>query len=912
MPLARCLRRPLAVVALATLVAASCGDDGTADPAPTTSTTEPTTTAPDTTSTATSSTSTTEPPRPTVPVPVHIDENGFNDHTVPSVATVDEWFALARTNADRSVTKFTISDFGGTAPQARWADSSFFELHDEWFYYRLLNGQPVPGVDDRPASGLSFDSIAEIYAWADTQGSLPLGLDWIESQTFGRDRLYSRRFYDIILRTTPRIYGAGTLVHVPESLDGERWLIELEFSDAVTADDMTVYFDVLAASLPPEIGDNLEWVVRSPFQDGVATAMTESGHPLGDRVTRWRDVVPPGELSVYNPGIAAGQLLLVDETGSQLARATDTDIIVMEFVPDYLPPGSALLTSAPQTPLAHVNLLARNRGIPNVSLSGVTDDPAIQSAARVRSYVIVRAEGDELDVTLIDRSEFLEWQARTRTSTVRVPGVDVASMALTIDLTDLAGAITSDAELDAWRPVIGGKSAGFVALLRTPEITTPPTPLAVTVRPYLEHLALVEDALDAVLRNADFETDPRARYLFLEGPSDYETFYAAPRDQEYGAELMARHPAGTLLGDVLAADGFKQYFRAQPMDPATEAALTEVLTDQFGHYDDRQGLRFRSSSSVEDIEGFNGAGLYDSNTGFLRPGEQDDPDDHKKSVEYTIKKTWASYWAFEAFEERRRENVDHRSGGMGVTVHARFDDDLERNNGVATFTLAPEGSPSSGTAVINVQDGAVSVANPDPTAGELPEVIEVDVSDSGDLRITRVSSSTIVDGEILTDAAVRRLTEQLVAATETWRAQVNAGLDPEQQVDVVTLDFEFKTMASGWPAGAADDDGGLIVKQARSLDPGLRGVPASVLALPIPRDVLARASRVARLNCRGSTVIAAWMDPLASPDMGFATTPFTSPPTADTSGCTSSTLYSTPDQYLVELLNAGDRVDLAG
>ncbi|MDW3219459.1 MAG: PEP/pyruvate-binding domain-containing protein [Acidimicrobiales bacterium] len=911
MHLPRRSRVLLGCAVLLALIAASCGDDGTAEPPSTSSTT--TTTVESTTSTTTSTTTTTtEPPPPTVPVPVHIDENGFNDHTVPAVDTVEEWFALAHSTADRSVTKFTISDFGRADAAARWADSNFFELHDEWYYFRLLNGQPVPGVTDRPVTGLSFATVAAIYAWAESQGSLPLGLDWIESQTFGRDRLYSRRFYDIILRTTPRIYGAGTLVHLPDSRDGERWLIELEFSDQVTPGDIETYVATLAATLPAEIGDNLEWVMRSPHQIDVGEQMKADGHPLADRIVRWSEIVEPGEIAVYNPGIAAGQLLLVDESGSQLARATDTDIIIMEHVPDYLPPGSALITSSPQTPLAHVNLLARNRGIPNLSFSGVTDDPGISSAARVRSYVIVRAEGDSVDITLIDRDDFLDWQARQDTSTIRVPAVDVETMALTVDLTALAGAITSDAQLDDWRPTIGGKSAGFVALLRTAELTTPPTPLAITVRPYLEHLDLVDDALDAILRNDEFEDDPRARYLFLEGPTDYEAFYSAPRDLEYGAELQAAHPPGTILGDVLAADGFKQYFRAQPMNGATLAALTAALTDRFGHYDDTQGLRFRSSSSVEDIEGFNGAGLYNSNTGFLDPGAQPDSSDHKRSMEYAIKKTWASYWGFEAFEERRRENVDHRSGAMGVTVHARFDDALEENNGVATFTFAPEGSAIIGTAVINVQDGAVSVANPDPTSTDLPEVIEADLRADGSVVVRRIQGSTITSGPILSDAEAETLTEQLHAATTTWRDQVNAGLAAAQAVTVVTLDFEFKTMGAGWPAGAANDDGGLIVKQARSLDPGLRGIPSSVVALDIPRDILARASRVARLNCVGSTAIAAWTDPLLAPDMGFSEMPYTTPTGVDPADCTQSTLYSTPDAFLVELLNSGDRIELTG
>ena len=578
------------VLLTAALVAASCSGDDTPGPIDSTTTAASTTTTSMITTTAPPDTTTTGPPRPTVPVPVHLDENGFNDHTVPSVASVDGWFVLSRANADRAVTKFTISDFRTTDAAVRWADSNFFELHDEWYWYRLLNGEPVPGVSDRPVSGLELDSVGDVYDWAEKQGSLPLNLRWIDSQTFGRNRLHSPRFYEIILHSEPRLYGAGSVVHVPEGDDTpERWLIELEYSDDVTADEVARYFELLAPSLPPEIGDNLEWVLRSPDQEDTAERMIADGAPYSDRIVRWADVVPPGALEVHNPGIAAGKLLLVYADGSQLARATDTDIIVMEHVPDYLPPGSALLTSAPQTPLAHVNLLARNRGIPNMSLSGITDNPAIQQAARIRAPVIVRAEGHELDITIITDDELNDWQARNTQSVVRVPAVDPDAMPLTVDLTDLAASIDSEDDLDPWRPIIGGKSAGFVPLLNAPGVTTPPTPLAVTVGPYLEHLEQVDDALAAMLVDREFTSDPRTRFLFLEGPSDFEAFYSAERDLGYGFSIIADHPPGTLLGDVPAADGFKHYFRDAPMDPATLVELTDALEDRFGHYEPTQG-----------------------------------------------------------------------------------------------------------------------------------------------------------------------------------------------------------------------------------------------------------------------------------------------------------------------------------
>ncbi|HRD99974.1 MAG TPA: hypothetical protein PLV68_01675, partial [Ilumatobacteraceae bacterium] len=193
---------------------------------------------------------------------------------------------------------------------------------------------------------------------------------------------------------------------------------------------------------------------------------------------------------------------------------------------------------------------------------------------------------------------------------------------------------------------------------------------------------------------------------------------------------------------------------------------------------------------MEDIEGFNGAGLYTSYTGYLDPTALPDKDDHDKTIERAILRAWGSYWSFEAFEERRLAGIDHLSGAMGLTVHARFDDELELNNGVVTYTATPGGQPGDADVVVNVQDGDVDVTNPDPEQIELPEIINVRVR-SGVVSIERQASSTLVpDGAVvLTDTAVRALIDQVGAVADTWRTRINAALSPDQQVQTFVLDF---------------------------------------------------------------------------------------------------------------------------
>jgi hypothetical protein len=157
-------------------VLAGCSSAPTADPSTTTSTTEP-----------------------LVDVPIHLDENGFNDHTVPEVGSRAEYFAMAReVTAGRSVLKFSIQQML-VGEAVHWLDSNFYELHDEWYIYRLLNGQPVPGSSVSPIEGQSFESIDAIYDWAlpMRESSLPVGLRFADSEVLRDRRLYAPTFYDL-------------------------------------------------------------------------------------------------------------------------------------------------------------------------------------------------------------------------------------------------------------------------------------------------------------------------------------------------------------------------------------------------------------------------------------------------------------------------------------------------------------------------------------------------------------------------------------------------------------------------------------------------------------------------------------------------------------------------------------------
>ncbi len=806
-------------------------------------------------------------------------DGGFDDHTQLALAARADFDRFARSGPSTRSVEFTISGFSTEGGRAlHFLDGNFYSLHDEWYWFRLLNGQPIPGDDVAPVRGFHFTTIELIYGWARAAKSLPLDLSWVSD-----GRLYSPRFYELALGARPRKLGLGTLVHVPArttpEVTPERWAFELEYTHDVTHEELVMFFSLLESKLPAEIYANLKWLVRSPVQETLASMMEAQQLQFHDRILRYRDIAVAGEHEVYSSAIAAGRLRII-KAGESIEAAQSGDILLLEQTPDFLPPCSGLITAVPQTPLAHVNFLARNRGIPNVYIGGALDDPNIDQLARVRAPVILRGElPDKVELVAITEQEYQTYIQLGTKPTLSVNQPDLTGVANIYDLAPFTAA-----DIDRLRPIVGGKVVGMLAIVSSPgPINHPEKPMGLSIKPFLRHVEPFRARLEEMLRNTDFIRDARMRYLVLEGSDDYDLLYFSPQDQTFKASMVQRYPAGSTIGEFIRQKGVRGMIRAAPMDPTTLADITAAIQRQYSDYDVHQGLRFRSSSNVEDIEGFNGAGLYDSNTGYIDAAAQPLLDDQKRTLEYAIKKTWASYWASEAFEERALEKINHLSGAMGVLIHARFDDEKERANGVFTYTIQPAELADERVFELNVQKGALSVTNPVPGDPNRPEIDQVLLArGAAQPRIERVRRSTLsTDADLLSDAQLLELYGEATAIADAWFQRQHQGVAPAKASRTLTLDFEFRYVADNWPALRTGQPftSRIVIKQARSLDPGLRSTTPQLDALPFPKDIRTRAAKIQRHVCTGGaleiTAYEAFTDPLIRPDLGYSVKPFT-------------------------------------
>lgn len=152
-----------------------------------------------------------------------------------------------------------------------------------------------------------------------------------------------------------------------------------------------------------------------------------------------------------------------------------------------------------------------------------------------------------------------------------------------------------------------------------------------------------------------------------------------------------------------------------------------------------KNFRFRSSTNAEDLDDFNGAGLYDSKTGIIG--------DSIKTFEKAIKQVWASVWNEASYNERELFGIDQQSIAMGVLVHRSFPDELA--NGVVITKNIFRKNFSGIT--VNVQKGENSVVKPEK--GEICEQFVAYHFNSGtdetDFDVDYTSNSNLNNNEPL-------------------------------------------------------------------------------------------------------------------------------------------------------------------
>jgi hypothetical protein len=332
-------------------------------------------------------------------------------------------------------------------------------------------------------------------------------------------------------------------------------------------------------------------------------------------------------IEILNPVTAVGHLRYVSADAMENALYRATDIVIFEQLPNRVPPVSGIITLMPQTPLSHVNLLARNRGTLNLYALALDDLPGVRE--KLGQLVRIAVDQNRLTIAAVSQAQAEAHWASHQPPTVRIPEPD-RQITRIVDLHEAGDSVATAA--------IGAKAANYARLRKQfPAYVRPGHALPISW--YFE----VAD-------------DPQFQQLQSE---------LLTRKQELDPEQIE---------SLLAA--MQARIRAQVVAPARKQALQEMLQQNYPG----TRIRLRSSTNCEDLPEFNGAGLYESK-GF-------NTDDDDAELYEDLLDVYASLWTPHAFAEREFYAIDHRLAGMAVLIHEAFPD--EYANGVV-LTIPAEG-----------------------------------------------------------------------------------------------------------------------------------------------------------------------------------------------------------------------------
>ena len=253
-------------------------------------------------------------------------------------------------------------------------------------------------------------------------------------------------------------------------------------------------------------------------------------------------------------------------------RPHSRDVVIYETLPNELPRVAGIISTVPQTPLSHVNLRALQDSVPNAFIADALEDDEISGL--IGNYVYYAVTEGGYSIREATQAEVEAHYASSRPAETQTPQRDLTATSITA---------LSDIGFDDWDAF--GVKAANVAVLGTlgfPDGTVPDG-FAVPFYFYdefMKHNELYDD-IQEMLADEDFQTD-------------YDT----------------------------KVDELKK-LRKKIKKGDTPTWMEEALTTVHATYPEGQSLRYRSSTNNEDLQGFSGAGLYDSKTQHPDETEED-------------------------------------------------------------------------------------------------------------------------------------------------------------------------------------------------------------------------------------------------------------------------------------------------
>lgn len=481
----------------------------------------------------------------------------------------------------------------------------------------LLLGAPRARADERPVYIAAVPDAATFHLYARQAGSVEMGkfiLDVRSGEIVYFDVNLFPLHVDFAFQVLYREEATRTrIVEFQRNYSYEKPEFILGYlTHQLTSDTWNYSFWEGDRIQPPDILRVKAALDRSFFVEDMpwrpdSTRQEQLLPQLGKIPTVTNDALYKGaEFQAFNEGRAVGRLRVVPPGTAfeDLDFAPDEIVILQESYPD-LSPVAGILSTTFSTPLSHVNLRARTWGIPNAGFKDAGRDYA---------------------------------------------DLDGAWVVLEVDASSHRLNLATPAQIDGH----------LAAQLKAREVIIPRADLAVTeLRPLFQMRAGDASIYGAKAANLGQVMSAQVEGIQVPGGFGIPFYYYDAHMRAHG--LDARLSA--LLDDPRFEDPAWRRAELEALREAIrQAPIGEALLDEVWGRVDRyhpgHGMFVRSSTNAEDLEGFNGAGLYDTIPNVKG----------REALGEAIRAVWASLWNLRAVEERRLFGIDQRGVYTGVLV----------------------------------------------------------------------------------------------------------------------------------------------------------------------------------------------------------------------------------------------------
>lgn len=528
--------------------------------------------------------------------------------------------------------------------------------------------------------------------------------------------------------TNQRTYLLANINYLQNSDD---WVMELAASDEMNAGLINFFYKEVQKNV--FFKDKLKFYLNSPHVISL-NSKKELKIPTVFSDFIFKRITEQSIENTSNVGI----LKKYDLQKKEDFNPKSDEIIIINTTPEFIPSVRGIIITELQTPLSHLVLLAKNRNIPVYVDTKVWDKESVNLLL-----------GKKVELITKENSYSLKTTQKSIPAKKAIKEIVLKRDLKVTDLVDLETSMPLDIVNS-----IGSKATNLGLLKQIQKemksFKTPEYAFAIPFYYFDQHIKEnhLQDKINAL--------------------------YAIPKDSI------------KLLEKELKA------FRKEVKNTKVNPELLNKINEKLNAQNDFKNFRFRSSTNAEDMEGFNGAGLYDSKSAILGDAE--------KTVEKAILDVWSSFWNFRAFQERDLFGINHESCAMGVLVHRSFPD--EKANGVLVTKNMYRDKYDGVT--VNVQLGEESVVKPE-SGVTCDEFYCHNFNGFGSFVVDYRSTSSLNNGKpILTETEIKKLFN----ISPTLERRLNQLWQKRKMSKAYyPLDIEFKYLG---------DDKKLYIKQARA------------------------------------------------------------------------------------------------